>query len=159
MHNITCYSKSIDPASEIIYSRMLKASQITSSILDLYSRFTSRMSCKICIRQSVHVSKERTYPRPPLLEGRLLLEQGLLLPQQLRPLLQDRSVVLDRRRQRLLLHLDLVLRAKDAFKTQQFPSDLGNLSHSFRVIKMLIAQRGARTHDPEIKSLMLYRLS
>ena len=25
--------------------------------------------------------------------------------------------------------------------------------------KRLIAQRGARTHDPEIKSLMLYRLS
>ena len=25
--------------------------------------------------------------------------------------------------------------------------------------KKLIAQRGARTHDPEIKSLMLYRLS
>ena len=26
-------------------------------------------------------------------------------------------------------------------------------------VKMEIAQRGARTHDPEIKSLMLYRLS
>ena len=25
--------------------------------------------------------------------------------------------------------------------------------------KMFVAQRGARTHDPEIKSLMLYRLS
>ena len=25
--------------------------------------------------------------------------------------------------------------------------------------KNIIAQRGARTHDPEIKSLMLYRLS
>ena len=25
--------------------------------------------------------------------------------------------------------------------------------------KKLVAQRGARTHDPEIKSLMLYRLS
>ena len=25
--------------------------------------------------------------------------------------------------------------------------------------KRLVAQRGARTHDPEIKSLMLYRLS
>ena len=28
-----------------------------------------------------------------------------------------------------------------------------------KVRKKLIAQRGARTHDPEIKSLMLYRLS
>ena len=26
-------------------------------------------------------------------------------------------------------------------------------------IKKISAQRGARTHDPEIKSLMLYRLS
>ena len=25
--------------------------------------------------------------------------------------------------------------------------------------KIMVAQRGARTHDPEIKSLMLYRLS
>jgi hypothetical protein len=25
--------------------------------------------------------------------------------------------------------------------------------------KNIVAQRGARTHDPEIKSLMLYRLS
>ena len=25
--------------------------------------------------------------------------------------------------------------------------------------KKMVAQRGARTHDPEIKSLMLYRLS
>ena len=25
--------------------------------------------------------------------------------------------------------------------------------------KKMLAQRGARTHDPEIKSLMLYRLS
>ena len=28
-----------------------------------------------------------------------------------------------------------------------------------KIRKRLIAQRGARTHDPEIKSLMLYRLS
>ena len=28
-----------------------------------------------------------------------------------------------------------------------------------RPTKKLFAQRGARTHDPEIKSLMLYRLS
>ena len=28
-----------------------------------------------------------------------------------------------------------------------------------KVSKKLVAQRGARTHDPEIKSLMLYRLS
>ena len=27
------------------------------------------------------------------------------------------------------------------------------------VFKTVVAQRGARTHDPEIKSLMLYRLS
>jgi hypothetical protein len=29
----------------------------------------------------------------------------------------------------------------------------------FNVCKTIVAQRGARTHDPEIKSLMLYRLS
>ena len=27
------------------------------------------------------------------------------------------------------------------------------------MFKIAVAQRGARTHDPEIKSLMLYRLS
>ena len=27
------------------------------------------------------------------------------------------------------------------------------------LVKNILAQRGARTHDPEIKSLMLYRLS
>ena len=37
-------------------------------------------------------------------------------------------------------------------------------SHMFEKLvvspkKYLVAQRGARTHDPEIKSLMLYRLS
>ena len=31
--------------------------------------------------------------------------------------------------------------------------------HRVYLIKRLVAQRGARTHDPEIKSLMLYRLS
>ena len=29
----------------------------------------------------------------------------------------------------------------------------------FKLQKIMVAQRGARTHDPEIKSLMLYRLS
>ncbi len=40
-------------------------------------------------------------------------------------------------------------------------SVLGGLGQNFRSIwiKTLVAQRGARTHDPEIKSLMLYRLS
>ena len=31
--------------------------------------------------------------------------------------------------------------------------------HSLNIKRILFAQRGARTHDPEIKSLMLYRLS
>ena len=33
------------------------------------------------------------------------------------------------------------------------------ICESFTEQKMCSAQRGARTHDPEIKSLMLYRLS
>ena len=37
---------------------------------------------------------------------------------------------------------------------QELRSDLVRLEK-----KVAIAQRGARTHDPEIKSLMLYRLS
>ena len=52
------------------------------------------------------------YPTPTLLEGGLLLEQGLLLPQQLRPLLRYGRVVLDRLSQGLLLAFDFILGAK-----------------------------------------------
>ncbi len=40
----------------------------------------------------------------------------------------------------------------------QTPKNLLNLRMGPLDLKMF-AQRGARTHDPEIKSLMLYRLS
>jgi hypothetical protein len=33
------------------------------------------------------------------------------------------------------------------------------IKHKFVPMEKVVAQRGARTHDPEIKSLMLYRLS
>ena len=36
---------------------------------------------------------------------------------------------------------------------------LGDKTNTLRISKKDFAQRGARTHDPEIKSLMLYRLS
>ena len=33
------------------------------------------------------------------------------------------------------------------------------MTPQFKIFTLKITQRGARTHDPEIKSLMLYRLS
>ena len=36
---------------------------------------------------------------------------------------------------------------------------LAKMRSTDKLTKRVIAQRGARTHDPEIKSLMLYRLS
>ena len=50
-----------------------------------------------------------THPTPVLLESGLLLQQDSLLPQQLRLLLDDGGVVLDRLRQGLLLAFDLGL--------------------------------------------------
>ncbi len=42
-------------------------------------------------------------------------------------------------------------------QTRQLPVKAMKMQEKKR--KKLVAQRGARTHDPEIKSLMLYRLS
>ena len=53
--------------------------------------------------------REAPYPTPMLLESGLLFQQDLLLPQQLRLLLDDGGVVLDRLRQGLLLAFDVGL--------------------------------------------------
>ena len=48
----------------------------------------------------------------------------------------------------------LVFVSKNLFKRFE-----NNSYTSLMITKKKFAQRGARTHDPEIKSLMLYRLS
>ena len=53
---------------------------------------------------------------------------------------------------------NLALSPKATFK--KWPRTNKTLLHlNERGEKLMVAQRGARTHDPEIKSLMLYRLS
>ena len=44
------------------------------------------------------------------------------------------------------------------FFQRPFPLTSFSLKKCIKIKKM-VAQRGARTHDPEIKSLVLYRLS
>ena len=42
---------------------------------------------------------------------------------------------------------------------KKYKHTVSTFSLEENVFKKKVAQRGARTHDPEIKSLMLYRLS
>ena len=53
-----------------------------------------------------------------------------------------------------------IMQLKQTFTLQPINCSEGmNVKVQKAILKKVIAQRGARTHDPEIKSLMLYRLS
>ena len=69
------------------------------------------------------------------------------------------SCLLDRRFNQLSHGAKLLGRTQLFMPTQQL--SIGNQVTRMKKSskKKLVAQRGARTHDPEIKSLMLYRLS